>query len=96
MSASSNASAAEVAKSGKSSPRMVTCVNEVSAVACGRCTHLTEGTTKGDGLELGACGEAGHGRETPLQGEAKHKSSHGRERASKVYGEAGRRHEMLP
>jgi len=87
---------AEVAKSGKSNPRTVTCVNEVSAVACGRCTSLTEGTAKGDGLELGACGEEGHGRETPLQGEAKHESSRGRERASKAYGEAGRRREMLP
>jgi len=86
----------EVAKSGKSSPQMVTCVNEVSAIGCRHHTCLTEGTAKGDGLELGACGKAGHGHKTPLQGKAKHKSSRGCERASKAYGEAGRRHEMLP
>jgi len=87
---------AEVAKSGKSSPQIVTCVNEVSTVACRCHTRLTKGTAKGDRLELRACGKAGHGCKTPLQGKAKHKSSCGHKRASKAYGEAGHRREMLP
>ena len=52
----------EVDKSGKSNVWMLTCINEGSAVACGHCISLAEGTTS---VELASRaekpqGETGH------------------------------------
>jgi hypothetical protein len=70
----------EVAQNGKLNMRILTCMNEGIAVACGRCTSLDEGTAS---VELAGRAENATARKT----------QHVRARE---YGEAGCRCEMPP